>query len=290
MRLRLALLPQNPHIEKDIDEARQYLGIPNNHVHSIKGDSFWREVSENIELEAAVRRVVEDNLVGEWLFIHRETAMGKTPPYDELAGLLSQPMKNSAVRSAGIDLTSPQAPEWLRHPPNGPTPYQDPTSPIDWVAGRMIERHRLPWHIASVLTSYILTKDNSRVEHLELLEVEIKYGEGGTKDPGAFTVVVKGIDEFITESDWNHIWKAYIPFRQNNLLRQRGMEPQGRRNIDEQRLKGMMSAYRDMVSQRLSFKELLDKTESNANTDKIPDDGTVRKTINDLKNLLTPLL
>jgi hypothetical protein len=41
-RLRLALLPQNPHVEKDIEEARQYLRVPNNQVHATKGDLLWR--------------------------------------------------------------------------------------------------------------------------------------------------------------------------------------------------------------------------------------------------------
>ena len=287
-RLRLALLSQNPHVEKDIDEARQYLGIPDRHIHLIKGDLLWGEVSKKVKPEA-IRRVAEGNLAGDWLFLHRETAMGKTPTDDELTGLLSQPMKMSAVRSAGADLTSPQAPEWLRHPPNGPAPYQVPMSPIDWVTGRMIERHHLPWHIASALTFYTLTKDNTWVEHLELMEVEVRYGESGTKDQGAFTVVVKGIDEYITASDWNHVWKAYILRRQNNLFRQRGMQPQGRRTLDEQRLKGMMSAYRDMVLQRRSFKQTLDGIASKADPDSSLDPEKVRRTFNDLKKLLTPL-
>jgi hypothetical protein len=287
-RLRLALLSQNPHVEKDIEEARRYLGIPNNQVHSIKGDLLWREASKMVKPEA-VRSVVEGNLAGDWLFLHRETAMGKTPKDDELTGLLSQPLNNSAVRSARVDLTSPQLPVWLRHPPNGPSPYQMPMSPIDWVTGRMIERHRLPWRIGSALTFYMLTQDPTWVEHLELLEVEVRYEESGVKDPGAFTMVVKGMDEYITESDWNHIWETYIPSRQNNLLRQRGMQPQGRRGFDKQRLIDMMDTYREMVKESHSFKHILDITAAKVDADNMPDEGSFRRTIVDLKDLLAPL-
>jgi hypothetical protein len=67
------------------------------------------------------------------------------------------------------------------------------------------------------------------------------------------------------------------------------MQPQGRRTLDEQRLKGMMSAYRDMVLQRRSFKQTLDGIASKADPDSSLDPEKVRRTFNDLKKLLTPL-
>ncbi len=282
-RMRLALLPQNPHIREDIEQVRQYLGIPKSHIRPNSRGSFWKEVSKQVKPES-IRKVVEGNLVGAWLYIHREVAAGKEVQADsQISGLLTRAMIKSAVRSAGVDLTLPYVPEWARQPPDKPMPGDSQVSPIGWSVGRMIERHRLPQHVTTALTFYLLTLNSAWVKDLELIEVEIEYGSKQLGVPGAFSIKLKSLDEFITASDWNHIWKVYIEPRQRRLWRQRGRNPQGRRSVELARLKGMMGSYKKMVRDGLTFTQVFSSTLS------LADQKTIRKGINDLKKLLSPL-
>ncbi len=203
-RLRLALLPQNPHVREDIEQIRQYLCIPKSHIHPSSKDSFWKEVSKRLEPEGIgdIRMVVEGNLVGEWLYIHRTVAAGNAiSDKSPLAGLLSKPMIESAVASAGVKLTLRQAPEWVKRPPQIAKNKNTVISPVDWAAARIVERYQLPHHITPALICYLLTLNKAWVKDLELIEVEVEYGGKQDDDPGAFSIKMKNVDEFITASD-----------------------------------------------------------------------------------------
>jgi hypothetical protein len=147
----------------------------------------------------------------------------------------------------------------------------------------MIKRYRLPQHITTALIFYLLTLNTAWVKDLELIEVEIDYGSEQLNDPNAFSIKLKGIDEFITTSDWKHIWKVYIEPRQRSLWRQRGKDPQGRRGPEIDRLKEMVGLYKKRVKDGLTMKKVFSSTLSGV------DQETIRRGINDLKKLLSPM-
>ena len=277
-RARLALLPNNPHIQEDVRTVRIYLKIPDGHVHASEEDPLWREVSTVVKPES-IRSVVEGNLTGEWLRVHREAVRGKAEP----AILLSPELHQSATSSAQVRFDAPLAPQWLQSPPHGPSPYDPPASPIDWAVGSIIERHRLPWHVAVPLTLYTLTQNPDWISGIDPLQVEIDYDDVPSRDPRAFRVVIKELDEFVTSEDWSGIWKHYIKPRQERLWKERGMKPQGRCHTDIERLRDMLPLYQQMVHDRLTFEQALYLVTKDI------DQETIRKGINDLKKLLVPL-
>lgn len=188
-------------------------------------------------------------------------------------------MIESAITCAGIDLISPNVPDWLIRPPKHDN---TPISPIDQAAARMIERHRLPRHITPALTYYLLTLNKAWVKDLELVEVEIDYSSEQSDYPGDFNIRLKGIDEFISAADWSHIWKVYIEPRQRQLWEQRGMKPQGRRTVEMDRLKKMMPLYNKIIRKELTMQQVFSSTFN------FSDQETIRRRINDLKKLLSP--
>ncbi|MSQ40944.1 MAG: hypothetical protein EXR55_04675 [Dehalococcoidia bacterium] len=72
----------------------------------------------------------------------------------------------------------------------GPDLYANPAVPMDWAAGRLVERHRLPWHVAAPLTFYVLSRDPDWITRLKPLSVAVNYEDDPSSDPGAFTVSV----------------------------------------------------------------------------------------------------
>ncbi len=121
------------------------------------------------------------------------------------------------------------------------------------------------------------------MKDLELIEVEIDYGSEQFNDPNAFSIKLKGIDEFITTSDWKHIWRVYIEPRQRRLWKERGGNPQGRRSVKLARLKSMMVLYKKMVREGLTITQVF------YSADRFADQETIRRGINDLKKLLPPM-
>jgi hypothetical protein len=51
----------------------------------------------------------------------------------------------------------------------------------------------------------------------------------------------------VIKADWDGVWSHYIKPRQDNILQQRGMRPQGRRTVDIEQLKKVLSLYRKIV-------------------------------------------
>ncbi|MFH1141642.1 MAG: hypothetical protein V1724_08310 [Chloroflexota bacterium] len=142
-----------------------------------------------------------------------------------------------------------------------------------------------PWHVAASLTLYILTQDPAWVTKLEMARVAINYEYDSSSDPGAFTVSVKGIDEFITQEDWDRLWTQYVRPRQESLLQQQGMKPQGRRTVEIGRLRKALPGYCKMVQRGLTMKDILGLPSS---VPEPPDQETIRRAIRDLKELLSP--
>jgi hypothetical protein len=287
-RARLALLPGNPHVELDVSSIREVLGIPEGQIHATEDDPPWKDVSSLVRPQA-IRRVVEGNMVGEWLHLHRQAARGQLPKVKQ-AGytLLSASLRKSAVKSARVSLQVIKGPDWLRFPPDKMELPHQPMAPIDLAASMLAVRHRLPLRITTSLTFYILTLDPSWITGLQPVDVEVAYGESDS-DPAAFTITVKGIDEFITKDDWDLIWSRYVKPRQDSSWQQRGMRPQGRRTVDIERLKKVLPLYRRIVLEDLEEKDILrevpeDWDEHDLNLDQ----ETIRRAIHALKALLPP--
>ena len=280
-RVRLKLLPGNPHVQADVQTIRGVLGIPDGHIKATENDDVWEKVAEWVKPEA-VRWVVEGNVAGWWIQLHRMATMGHVFEAEEQE-LLSPELFQSATASAVVDLTADQAPEWLRQAPLGPPPYHQQAVPLDRAAGRLVERHRLPWRAASPLAFYILTQDPDRVAGLEPFPVEVVYGDNIRGDPDVFTVSVKWIDEFMTKADWNNVWEHYIKPRQENLWERRGMKPQGRRTVNIERLQSALPLYRDMVQQCWTMKNVFEEAPVEW------DQETIRRAISDLGKLLAPV-
>jgi len=286
MRARVALLPHNPHVQADVAAIRQALGIPDACVHATEDDPVWKELGTLVE-PPSLKRVVEGNLAGWWFHVHRRAAMGKMQDDEADEGMLPMAMRESALSSAAVCLSGSNAPEWLRRPPAGPEPYNNPPVPIDWVTGRLVERHRLPWHLAGPLRFYILTQDADWVTDLDHQQVSISYTDDACT-PEAFTVSIKGVDEFMTREDWERIWVKNIKPGQEHLWEQRGMKPQGRRAGDIGRLRTALPLYCEMIRTGLTVQSLLYRKSPLPLAMTDWDSETVRRVVRDLRDLLTP--
>lgn len=288
IRARLALLPGNPHVELDVRAIREALDIPKGQIHTTEDDPLWKDASALIKPQA-VRRVVEGNLVGAWLHLHRLAVWGKLPEEKEgKINILPASLKKSAVNSARTRLDTARIPEWLRVTRQKRKSQHWVAAPIDLAATMLAQRHRIPLRLITSLTYYILTLDPSWITDLQPIEVVVAHSESDA-DPVAFTVTVKGIDELITKADWERIWSHYIKPRQDGIWRQRGMRPQGRRTVDIERLKKMLPLYRRIVlegvREKYYFREV---PEDWGERDLALDQETIRQAIRDLKGLLTP--
>ena len=57
------------------------------------------------------------------------------------------------------------------------------------------------------------------------------------------SVLVQGIDEYTTKSDWNRIWKQHIEPVQNELWEKRGQRPRGQQARSLERLRNGLLLY-----------------------------------------------
>lgn len=285
LRARLSLLPANPHVEQDIRVVREVLGIPEDQIKPCPDDQLWKEVSQRLKRKE-VRRIVEGNLCGKWHRVHQETAVKSEPWFSEA-------LRQSAVASAKVDLRDKNVSAWLQVPPSGPAPYDGNAAPLDWAAGRLVERHGLPWSAGVNLSYYILTENPEWVTKLETLFLDVTTGND-SPGSGTFNMSIRGIDEFVTKDDWDILWDRYVRPRQVSLREHRGMQPEGSRAVDISRLQKMLPVYRAMVQQNLRLSEILKGRRPPLECDEIgdilneSDAETVRRTIRDLKKLLAP--
>ncbi len=286
IRARLALLPRNPHIQLDVRTIRDILGISADHFKACEDSPLWKEISSQAKPES-VRRIFEGNIVGPWIILHRQAANSFIDDdMEDLLAHLSLEQRNSAINTSQINLRVDSVPDWLRCPPNGPELYNNTKVPIDWVAGRLVERHFLPWRAASPLALFILTENPDWITNIEPMNVEVSYDDNTLEDPDAFTITVKEIDEFVRKADWVHIWDEYILRRQRKMLEKRGKKPRGRRTVDIDRLKDNISLYNQMVFDGKLIADFLKESISLELDD--TDQETIRRTINDLDDLLDP--
>lgn len=283
-RVRLALLSQNPYVQTDLKAVREILGIPQDHVTTTKEHPLWY-ILENDVRPDGIRRVIEGNLTSEWLHIHRMAAL-ELPIETGEVELLPVEMRESAVSCARKDLSTEEAPEWL-HRFDDTEAGKEKLSPIDWTARKLVQRHRLPKHVSTPMTFFILTQDYSWLEELEPLSISVIHNES-LDDEESFDVIVRRIDEFLTKEDWNRIWINHVKPRQAYLWERRGMKPQGRRTLEIDRLKRILPLYQRMVIEHLQIKDILRHPLDDLTMEDY-DLGSVRRALHDLQVVLTPL-
>jgi hypothetical protein len=308
VRARLSLLPGNPHFDEDVCTIRKNLLLPPDHmkistkdeqVNELKHSMLFENIQEPHRTELA-KRTVEGNLAGWWLQAHRMVASSSKDAVllSDIKKMIPVELYRSAVNSAAINLALPDVPEWLHRQPVKSKPNAIIISPIDWATMKILKRYKLPDHIKGNIPVYVLTQDKYRITGLEPLNIKIgSDGDGGNcTDEDAFDISLQGIDEFVTEADWNRIWHQYVTPLQQRLLQDRGMDPQGRRSIDLSRLERLLPAYQEMVKSKLEINDMICKLGNISPVQKLGffhsisdlDQETIRRAISSLRILLRP--
>jgi hypothetical protein len=313
MRARLYLLPDNPHLERDVETIRAIFGIPSNELQASREHPLWKRMAKLVDA-GTLHRAVTGTLAEHWLKVHRRTALGQPiglkPAEEDPSGataetkLLSPEAYQSAEIGAGIDLRRSQAvgtrediPDWLQRVPTL-GPYPEVSVPMDRAAAKLVERYRLPWGLAPNLQFYILTLDKSWLANIDfVLSLVSEAGRESPHYPG-FSLTLYGLDDFVTKGEWDRIWEKVIKPKQQALSRQRGRvssqrRPQGRNAVDLNRLKSGVVLYRKMVQgKRISVEKALSQLTEEGNLDSSileKDQATARRLVRDLKDLLAPI-
>jgi len=290
-RLRVCLLPHNPHLTRDVAAARDCLGLPQDQIKPTPDEPLWQELAPMAKSPEAARKLIEGIYCSEWTLLHRQ-APPPAPGGRSKGSVLSAPLKQSAKTSAQVKFNSNLVPLWLITPPSGPPPYDSEAIPLDRVTGRLIELYRLPWHVVGGLSYYVLTENPAWVTDLEPLTVEIVYAVKPAV-PGTFTISVSGIDEYIRKGDWDRIWQRHIVPRQDRLWQEQGQKPQGRRGIDLAALQQYLPLYSalvkrgDPVGQVIESGDWADTPFSDLLNEK--DEKDIRAAFIQLRQLLEPI-
>ena len=311
LRARLALLPENPHLELDVRAVSETLGIPPKHLQVGPGDAAWKAKSEPAKpagirqraedeladewpsipkpaKPAAIRQLAEDELAHEWLSIHREAAAQKA--FRRRLFYLLRSAVPVAEASAAVDLANAPGPDWLQTVPALDAPG-DECGPIDRAIARLIERHRLPPTRAAArrLIRYLLTGNSAWLTgwHLSMALVRTP---GESVEPGydSLTVTVVGLDAFVTREDWIQIWERVVAPRQSLWMRSRGQpEPRGPRGVQIAALTTILPIYRAMVLNNLTVLQALRRLAERGEPPRL-DRSTVYRGVRELRLLLDP--
>lgn len=283
---RIALLPGNPWMMRDILLIRHIFRIPEGQIH-VTDSKLLTYLRSKVSLKH-IQQIADGSLIASWLDIHRKAAKG-LPVEEYDTGLLSRELHQLAVASAKTNLTSDVIPVWLRLRPGNGVRERDKTSaPLDEVVERLIKRHRLPKHVGTALEFYLLTKDPYWVAKLDPMVVEVT-SDTTSGSIGAFAISVKSLDEFITEEDWLRIWQRYIKPYQEQLMSQRGKIPHGKRTATVDRLVKALPLYQRIVRGDKLSKLLKEKDLQIFDLEIMRyDQETIRRIIRDLNILLSP--
>ncbi len=282
-KVRLALLPRNPHLGGDVRTIRKVLGIPEGHVSFSKEDPLVLELEQTLGVEAATE-VVQENVAVRWLIVHE--TLGRPLPLDP-GELLPSDMRRSAESASRVRMGS-VGPGWLRRLPEPPG------------AARLTERYSLPWWVVQRLKFYVITQNPTYITGLEPYQVNVSFEGLPTKTPGVprvsfgdpastasgMRITIRGIDEFTSQQDWLGIWQRYIRPEQDRLWSLRATRPEGRRR-DVRRLEEGLSIYIRMLEEGLSVGELVSRSAPFWVPEEVEPE-TLRRLIQDLASVLAP--
>jgi len=143
-------------------------------------------------------------MAGAWHVVHCQAASGHSINAMD-KGSLASSFVESAISSFSVNFKAKDIPAWLQKAPSGPAPYDSKAVPVDWAAGRLVERHHLPWHAALPLVLYIITENQGFLKNIEPLNVHFGRNGGPYDDIEAFSITIDGVDEFVSKKDWDRI-------------------------------------------------------------------------------------
>lgn len=311
MRCRLKLLPDNPHFRADIGTIRQVLQIPQDHVKTVRNCPFFSIeygfVKEDSKWNAeTVRHIAERTLAERWLNVYesflRNDSIGNGYPPD----YLPEEMFLSAVKSSRVKLDTKTVPEWLSRPISNIVLNERLKTPLEHAVGRLIKRYCLPSHVIVNLKFFILTEDYNLISSIDPIEVtkslddrywitainptqNVNPAEHPIDTTGAFTICIKGLDEYISKEDWDDIWEKHVEIHKQILWSQRGGNPSGRRTVDISRLQKVVPYYQKMITEDRNVKDFLNGTFDEKEELGEFDEKTIRTTFRELKELLSPI-
>ena len=195
-----------------------------------------------------------------------------------------------AQASVRTDLSTPNNPTWLRQGRKAGSPFDD-------AIARLCERHRFPYlvggQIVARLGFRVLTGDPGWLDGISFVSTLVQMGAvsstGATQTfPEAHSVTVAGLDEYVTKSDWDDIYRIYVQPLQESMLRKRGNDPQGRLGPDLPALKQTMPIYRRIVIDRISISEALRREQLEGTPIGEAHRSVVSRRVSEIARLLKP--
>jgi len=291
-RYRLALLPDNPDFRRDVALVRGALSLPEDQfgceednpirVQLAKSPLFGEEGDDLIQYLAV--RV----LARKWLALHQETFCGSARE-GTTDGLT--PGAIAAARHTKLKLDGLEGTDWLQaEPPAHPDCLWDRQLPLHLAAALLLGRRRLPLHLCPLVMIHILTKSRDDLLGLEPEQVltftdsrEIRV------EPLTHTisVLVQGIDEYTTKADWDQMWNERVEPVLEEFWEERGQRPRGQQAHRLERLKEGLPLYEKYLELG-SIDQVLEELQHADLPLGNLDDGTARRVIRDLRELLEP--
>jgi hypothetical protein len=304
LRARLLMLRDNPHLELDCEVVQHALGIvpgmlSGDEPRPVTRTPWYSSLASEAAIDIPVNpQQLQGLRAGTWISVHREErapAAKAAPDETSVPDLpasygISDRASAIARASASTDLSTPTNPSWLRQGRNAGSPFDD-------AIARLCERHRLPYlvggQIVARLGFRVLTGDPGWLDGISFMGTLVQMGAvsstGATQTfPGAHSVVIAGIDEFWTKSDWDDLYSILVPPLQESLLRKRGNDPQGRLGPDLPALKQTMPIYRRIVIDRISISAALNREQLEGTPIGKRHRSVVSRRVSEITRLLKP--
>lgn len=263
---RIALLGDNPHFLKDVEEIREVLGIPEGQVRSTPGDAVKKGLRKSKFLgdqpEEELESIADNVLARRWIRQHERVAEGLK--FDQFVEGLNPDALNAASQSAVLDLSKIEGPIWLRAaPPPHPRCGWDANLPLHWAAARLLVHHRLPQQACYPVMLYLLTTRKAQLQKIGPLGVRLIHGPGEInlrQSTNTFSIMLEGLDEYSTKEELGQVWEDYVRPQQQQFWESRGQAPQGRRAPSLERLRSGLPLYQAWLKFQ-SVKAVLDHLE-----------------------------
>ena len=113
----------------------------------------------------------------------------------------------------------------------------------------------LPWRIAPNILAFLLTSSGEYITGLEPLDIKVQ--KDTEKDPDAFSIEVKGVDEYTSKKEWDKVWKDKVEPLQRNLFGLRGILPNGRKFPRVGRLSKGLGIYQEVVIKGVPISDVI---------------------------------
>jgi hypothetical protein len=142
---------------------------------------------------------------------------------------------------------------------------------------------------AGRLVGHLLTGNPAWLAGVDL-SMALVRAPGESVEPGydAMTVMVVGLDAFVTRDDWAEIWERVVAPRQSLWMRSRGQpDPRGPRGVQIAALTTILPIYRAMVLNNLTVLQALRRLAERGEPTRL-DRSTVYRAVRELRLLLEP--